>query len=101
MNGPYDCEIEDLMLGKSYLLVVRWYEKQVKSSTQGSMPIFNSLLSSLKNRSGVWIDWPMGTCTRNSTQYSVIIYMGKDSEEECVYMYNWNHCYTEEIITTL
>ena len=28
-------------------------------------------------------------CTENSTQYSVIIYMGKESEKIDMYMYNW------------
>ena len=41
---------------------------------------------------GIWNDdWSMGTCCRaqgTSTQYSVIIYMGKESEREqmCVYV---------------
>ena len=39
---------------------------------------------------GIWSDWPLSTwySTGNSTQYSVIIYMGKESEKEwmCVHV---------------
>ena len=39
---------------------------------------------------GIWNDWPMGTCcaAENFTQYSVIIFVGKESEREwmCVYV---------------
>ena len=45
---------------------------------------------------GVW-DWHMHTVvdrdllyiTENSTPYSVGIYMGKESENGCVYVYDW------------
>ena len=40
---------------------------------------------------GIWNDWPVGTScksTENSTQFSVIIYVGKESEREwmCVHV---------------
>ena len=41
---------------------------------------------------GTWNDWPTGDLlysTENSTQYSVIICVGKNlKENECMYMYN-------------
>ena len=40
---------------------------------------------------GIWNDLPrdLSYSTGNSTQYSVIIYVGKESEKNaCVYMYN-------------
>ena len=30
--------------------------------------------------------------TGNSTQYSVMVYMGKGSKKECVYVYEWCMC---------
>lgn len=43
---------------------------------------------------GTWNDWPTGTCciTGNPTQYSAIIYMGKESEKE------WKYAYVKKVI---
>ena len=31
---------------------------------------------------GIWNDWPVGPCTGNSTQNSMVVYRGEESEKE-------------------
>ena len=53
---------------------------------------------------GIWNDWPNGTCSiaENSTQYSVIIYVGKKSERRDMYVcMTESLCCTAEMITAL
>lgn len=38
---------------------------------------------------GIVLGWDPKAMAGNSTQYSVIAYVGKESEKECVCVYNW------------